>query len=268
MRNMMNKLSKFKGIIIFCSILFLMGVISILMVKNSNLTKILLSEMNKDPEKIYVHNIEIRTIEKEVEIERDVPDSSFFKYVLLNSDCIMQMPELPTGCEVTSLAIILNYYGYSIDKLTLADEYLPKGKIGETYPYEAFVGNPRSDKSYGAYAPVLVETANSYLETQETILTAMDITGSTMEDVREYLRDGFPVMVWVTIDMKEPRDGAEWYIDGNKYTWIAGEHCIVLIGFTDSTYIAADPLKGIVEYNKELLTSRFKEMGSQAIVIK
>lgn len=274
MRNVMNNLSKFKGIIIFCIIIFLMGVVSILMVKNSKLNKMLLSEMNKDPEKVYVHDVEIRTIEKEVivekevEVERDVPDSSFFKYVLLDADCIMQMPELPTGCEVTSLAIILNYYGYSIDKLTLADEYLPKGKIGETYPYEAFVGNPRNDKSYGAYAPVLVETANSYLETQETILTAVDITGSTMADIHEYLRDGFPVMVWVTIDMKEPQDGIDWHIDGNEYTWIESEHCIVLIGFTDSTYIAADPLKGIVEYNREILTSRFKEMGSQAIVIK
>ena len=180
----------------------------------------------------------------------------------------MQLPELPTGCEVTSLAIILNYYGYSIDKLTLADEYLPKGEIGETYPYEAFVGDPRNDKSYGAYAPVLVETANLYLETQDSILSAKDITGSTMADIREYLRDGFPVMVWVTVDMKKPKNSAEWHIDGNEYTWIEGEHCIVLIGFTDSTYIAADPLKGIVEYNKEILTSRFKEMGKQAIVIK
>lgn len=274
MCDIMNILSKFKGIIAFCIIIFLIGIVSILMVKNSKLNKMLLSEMNKDPEKVYVHDVEIRNIEKEVivekevEVERDVPDSSFFKNVLLNADCILQLPELPTGCEVTSLAIILNYYGYSIDKLTLADEYLPKGEIGETCPYEAFVGDPRNDKSYGAYAPVLVETANLYLETQDSILSAKDITGSTMADIREYLRDGFPVMVWVTVDMKKPKNSAEWHIDGNEYTWIEGEHCIVLIGFTDSTYIAADPLKGIVEYNKEILTSRFKEMGKQAIVIK
>ena len=84
MCNIMNILSKFKGIIAFCIIIFLIGIVSILMVKNSKLNKILLSEMNKDPEKVYVHDVEIRNIEKEVivekevEVERDVPDSSFF----------------------------------------------------------------------------------------------------------------------------------------------------------------------------------------------
>ena len=38
-----------------------------------------------------------------------------------------------------------------------------------------------------------------------------------MADIREYLRDGFPVMVWVTVDMKKPKNSADWHIDGNEY---------------------------------------------------
>ena len=45
---------------------------------------------------------------------------------------ICQYPELPTGCEVTALAMVLGFYGQDVDKCELSDKYLDKGKIGET----------------------------------------------------------------------------------------------------------------------------------------
>lgn len=45
----------------------------------------------------------------------------------LDVEPILQLPELPTGCEITSLATVLNYYGYDISKTQLADEYLECG---------------------------------------------------------------------------------------------------------------------------------------------
>lgn len=43
---------------------------------------------------------------------------------------VSQYPELPTGCEITALTTVLNYLGYNVDKLTMADYYLDKGKMG------------------------------------------------------------------------------------------------------------------------------------------
>ncbi len=40
-------------------------------------------------------------------------------------NCILQNPELPTGCEATSLTMVLNYWGYTVSKVTIAGQYLP-----------------------------------------------------------------------------------------------------------------------------------------------
>ena len=53
----------------------------------------------------------------------------------LNVEQLLQNPELPSGCEVTSLTVALNYLGYDIDKITMCDTYLDMGAIGETNPY-------------------------------------------------------------------------------------------------------------------------------------
>lgn len=64
-----------------------------------------------------------------------------------------QNPELPTGCEVTSLTMVLNHLGLDISKTDMCD-YLDKGAVGHTDPKEKFVGDPTNSSSYGCYSPV------------------------------------------------------------------------------------------------------------------
>ena len=51
------------------------------------------------------------------------PENAFFLpgTVQLNVENILQAPELPNGCELTSAAVVLNYLGFGIDKVTLAE---------------------------------------------------------------------------------------------------------------------------------------------------
>ncbi len=80
-----------------------------------------------------------------------------------NVPIISQTPELPTGCEATSLTMLLNYYGNNISKFEVAD-LMPKGKKPYWYnnqlygsdPNKEFVGSPYDPNSYGIFKdPIL-----------------------------------------------------------------------------------------------------------------
>ena len=79
-----------------------------------------------------------------------------------NFPCLNQLPELPTGCEVTSLTMVLNYLGYDADKTDIAANYLEKGDYPDANPNTTFVGTPFDKASYGCFAPVITDCANLY----------------------------------------------------------------------------------------------------------
>lgn len=201
---------------------------------------------------------------EEKEPLKDVGNTETFR---LQVDPILQNPELPTGCEVTSLATVLNFYGYETNKIELSDTYLSKAKPGEASPYVAFIGNPKSKSGYGCYAPVIAECANNYLNENNTHIVAHNVSGSEFTEFEKYVYNGMPVIIWQTINMVDPYVSTTWKFGKETVEWIANEHATVLIGWNKDNYIFADPLKGIVEYNKSKVIQRYNELGKQAVVI-
>lgn len=210
------------------------------------------------------------SLEKEKLGEKEIVKAAAARsksYKKLDVKCVLQNPELPTGCEITALTIVLNYLGYDVDKLTLADNFLDKGRVGETSPYKAFVGNPRDEDACGAFAPVIVNSAKRYLYSENSDMNVYNVTGADYSELVDYVDNGHPVLVWETMWMAKPHIAAEWNVDGETIVWKSHEHAMVLIGYTADTYIMADPLRGIYEYDKEVVEERYKDMGRQAIVI-
>jgi len=183
---------------------------------------------------------------------------------------VLQNPELPTGCEATSLTMVLNSLGYKVNKIDIAEKYLPRGSVN-CDPYNVFCGNPRSKNAYGCFAPVIVKAANKCLESQNSNYRAVDISGSSPETLYGYIKEGVPVLVWVTINMANTYISDRWIAEdtGREIQWPANEHCVVLMGYDSSrkTVVLNDPLKGEVRYNTRLFESRYNSMNKNAVVI-
>lgn len=202
--------------------------------------------------------------------ESDGLESISGNRVQLEAEPILQHPELPTGCEVTSLTMALRFAGYDVSKEELADQFLDKAPPGSVSYKSAFWGNPREAESFGCYAPVIVKAANKYLASQKSDKTATNLTGASLDDLLSEVRMGYPVIVWGSMYIDEEIVFSYgWEIEGETVTWPSNEHCMLLIGFDleNNAVIVCDPLNGIVSYDKSAFQRHYETLERQAIVI-
>lgn len=210
----------------------------------------------------FLRNREDMPLTEEIDMEEE--------RVKLDVHYISQNPSLPNGCEITGLATVLNYLGFNISKEDLARDYLKKGEIGSANYYKEFVGDPFKTNSFGCYAPVIVDAADSFLEAAGSPLRATDLTGADFKDLLLRVREGTPVIVWGAANIaSEPVFSTEWIVDGEYLVWKTNLHCMVLIGYDTrkNVVIVSDPLRGIKEYDMDAFIKRYKQFYSQAVVI-
>lgn len=192
--------------------------------------------------------------------------------VMLNAPVVKQLPELPRGCEVTSLAMLLLYAGVNIDKMTLAKEVKKNptpyreenGKVYFGHPNYGFVGNmyDRSEPGYGVYHKPIFELAKKYLPDR-----AVNLTGSSFYEVMKYVQEGYPV--WVINNMTY-----KWLPEQYWETWetpqgqieiTRKEHSVLITGFDQEYVYFNDPLRGKYKAPKTEFIKSWEQMGSQAI---
>ena len=194
-------------------------------------------------------------------------------------DIIFQMPELPTGCEITALTMVLNYYGMEADKVEMATKYLPTqelnlyyGSDGRLYGNDLnqyFIGNPTTENGYVCGPGAIVTAANAYLQDQGSDLTAVDYTGADVDTLYEIVSQDIPVVVWVTISMTDRGETEGWYTRSGEYVdWSTYDHGAVLIGYTQDTVTIADPISGKMEYSREDFERVFASRGNQCVVLQ
>lgn len=196
----------------------------------------------------------------------------------IDAKVVLQNPELPTGGEVTALTIALNQVGFSVDKVTLADKYLPKQefyvKDGKNYGADfntTFAGDPTNSWSYGCLAPCIQTTGANYLKTQNTTYQSKNITGTDFDKLlTDYTAKDKLVLIWITSNLQKPEYTDSWYSpDGKVMKWPKYETCVVLTGYDlDKKLIyAIDPGKGSVALDLETVKARYADMGKNAVVI-
>jgi len=192
------------------------------------------------------------------------------KYIIEDINVISQLPDMPSGCELTSLTMALNYMGVNVDK-EIVSRYLPTAEYGDNF-FKYFIGSIFAPNSLGIYADGLCDCAEAYLDSigNKTVSVA-NISGTSVDGLLAIVASNHPVVVWATKDMNSIGDNSQiWLYDGQPMGFIRGEHCMLLVGFdkdNDKVYMA-DPLKGeVVDYSLAAFRLRYRGQFSQALLV-
>lgn len=160
-----------------------------------------------------------------------------------------QFPEYPTGCESASLYILLNHYDVYISMEQIV-EALPKGPRpsfdvgGIVYganPEKEFVGDPRDSNSFGVFEKPIAQTANVYKS------GAVAKRGVSLDELKEIIKNGTPVIAWITIDPDSDITYSRWWYDyetGEEIRWPRGEHAVVVYGYDETSIYISNPYNG------------------------
>ncbi|WP_054645575.1 C39 family peptidase [Secundilactobacillus oryzae] len=108
--------------------------------------------------------------------------------LILDTPLIAQRPELPTGCEITAVTMMLAGAGFTVDKVDLAHRM----------PYDSddcnkgFVGDPFTDGGNSIFPkpllPLVTEIAGN----------ALDLTGSNIDQLTAHIAETqHAVVTWV-----------------------------------------------------------------------
>lgn len=194
--------------------------------------------------------------------------------IIIDAPAINQFPELPRGCEVTSLSMLLQHAGITADKMTLAKEIkknpepyrIENGKIYFGHPNEGFIGDMYSfdNPGLGVYHKPVKELAEKYMPG-----SIEDLTGSDFEDLKIHLSDGRPVWIIINTAYKQLSDDffQTWHTPSGKIQITYKEHSVLVTGYDQKYMYFNDPLTG--EKNKKAPISDFEkawvQMGKQAI---
>lgn len=189
---------------------------------------------------------------------------------------IMQKPELDRGCEVTSLAMLLQYAGVEVDKMELAEKVKKdttpyQNKNGTYYygnPNDGFVGDIYTfDKmGYGVYHEPVAELAEKYLPGK-----IRNLSGSSFEEaVLKPLSDEKPV--WIIINAKYQKlpesEFRTWNTPSGQVQITWSEHSVVVTGYDEDFVYFNDPLGVAKKAERGGFEEAWMQMGSQAITYK
>jgi uncharacterized protein YvpB len=191
---------------------------------------------------------------------------------MVDAPVIRQYPELPSGCEITSLSMMLQYYGIKKNKMELLPELkrdptpLKRNSDGSI----AFWGNPNTGfvgeisgatKGFGIYHGALFDLQKKYIP------TAVDLTRQPFEKLEQQLRDGIPSVVWTTINYQVPENWVIWDTPIGPIQTTFMEHAVLLVGFDDQHVYVNDPIsgKGKVKIDKAQFLESWEAMGRQAL---
>lgn len=207
-------------------------------------------------------------------------ESSFRGFVSVSMKVpVILQDGLPTGCEATAAAMLLQAYGYDVTKEEMARAYpltqqeTVNGRRYAAHPEKAFLGDPFTQSGFGIFSPAMVSIMQEAVDSRGGGHRVVDLKGSSEEEILAYIRSGTPVCIWSTMRGADVVNQYSWYIkEGDTYTdqlfvWPGNEHCLVLTGYDEDTVTVNDPQSGETQYDRADFFRHYREIGRYALVI-
>ncbi|MBC2266709.1 hypothetical protein HCB38_02600 [Listeria sp. FSL L7-0083] len=180
----------------------------------------------------------------------------------------MDAPILFNGCEVTSLAMLLQFTGKNVTKNELAAT-LPTTPIEQNglhgNPDKAFVGSISGDsKGLGVNHAPIAKLAAKYVNEAHV----HDISGNDITDIVTVLSTGAPVWIITTTDYHAPKNWQTVQTKEGKKKITYSMHSVVITGFDKENFYINDPYGHKNRAVKRaVLEEGWSAMGKQAIYL-
>lgn len=188
----------------------------------------------------------------------------------LNVPLEKQLPDLPNGCEVTSLSMLLNYYDIDVSKLELSSNIKHVSSfIGNDYrgnPHVGFVGY-MSIKNAGwcVYNEPLYNVARKYTK------RIRNYSGNDFIRVLKLVSKGHPVMIITTLKFDHVNDMQTWQTKQGKVNVTPFSHACVITGYNKKKRIVYvnDPY-GVKNKKVDLkkIEASYNQQGKQALYVE
>lgn len=193
----------------------------------------------------------------------------------LEAPHIKQLPEPPRGCEVTSLAMLLNYHDVDVTKMELA-KHVKRDKT--TYketdegiyfgnPHNGFVGDMYSfeNPGIGVYHEPIADLARTYLDNR-----IYDFSGQDFSEIIHQLNQNRPV--WVIINTTYHKLSkalfTTWHTKDGPIDITRKEHSVLITGYDHDYIYFNDPLNRAKKAPIEEFKAAWVQMGKQAITVR
>jgi uncharacterized protein YvpB len=166
----------------------------------------------------------------------------------------------PLSCESSAAAMAANFFGVPIGEQDILAA-LPRHEN----PHLGFRGNIDGTyggtDDYGVYAePIRQVLANLGLEAQH-------LSGGT-DEIRQQIRQGRPVIAWVTYGMQAETPTQVQLSDGQLVTLVPYEHTVVVVGYNRDGLWVNDPYAGTQDfYTEGDFVRSFAYLGNMGLVV-
>jgi uncharacterized protein YvpB len=180
------------------------------------------------------------------------------------------------SCEAASLQMALarEHIDVSQDQI-LADigvdsrpaQFDSDGQLVWGDPYQSFVGDPDGEESdltgYGTYYPTISRVAARY---GGEVLRAAE--GVAPQDVYSSVREGHPVVAWVSVDRLRYDPGYFTTFDGRQVQYQGPiEHALTVAGVDGDSVYVLDPLYGPEWISKDEFENAYASFNQMAVIL-